>query len=80
MLTRILIGLIISAVGFLFVWKTDIPLELIGPIQLGEKWFGSSRTFFKLLGVIFCLLGFSVITNVHQGVLESFAGLFYSGQ
>lgn len=77
MLTRILIGLIISAVGFLFVWKTDIPLDLIGPVQFGEKWFGSSRTFFKLLGIIFCLLGFAVVTNLHIGMFEWFGGLFY---
>jgi len=70
MLARILIGLILCAVGYFFVWKPLTIQEYIGPIPFAEKWFGNSITFFKVVGIIIILVGFLAITNLHGRVIE----------
>jgi len=69
------LGLIITAIGFIFVWRTDWPLSLIGPTAFGQKWFmGGSRTFYKLLGIIICVLGLLTMVGLIDNVMNGLAG------
>ncbi len=75
MFVRILIGAVVCAIGFLLVRKTDWALDTVGSINFAEKMFsGGSRSFYKLFGVIVILIGFLVITNLHESF---FGGLFH---
>jgi hypothetical protein len=79
MITRILIGIGISALGFLIVWKTQIMLDSVGPIEWAERNLGGggSRLFYKLLGTVIILIGFMVITNLFNDIVGgTISGLF----
>ncbi|NIV04279.1 MAG: hypothetical protein GWN59_06695 [Calditrichae bacterium] len=67
MIARIIIGVIILAVGALMVIKTESFLKIFGRVQWAEvKLGGGSRLFYKLLGIVGILIGFLVITNMWQ--------------
>jgi len=67
MITRIIIGVIILAVGALMVIKTEGFLRTFGRVPWAEaKLGGGTRSFYKLLGVAGILIGFLVITNMWQ--------------
>jgi len=63
---RILGGLIVTAIGFGMVVKTDVPLEIIGPVDWAETQFGpgGSRLFWKLAGTAVCLVGLVIVTGL----------------
>ncbi len=70
----IFIGILMIGVGFLLVWKTEWFLSSFGRIGWAEQHLGTeggSRLFYKLLGVILMLAGFSAITGLHQAILKS---------
>jgi len=71
MLTRILIGILVSIGGFIIVWKTQIMLDTVGPIEWAEKNLGGggSRLFYKLLGTLIIVIGFMVITNLFDEIV-----------
>lgn len=66
MITRILIGLFVAAIGVLMLYKTEWVLSAVGRVEWAEKNFGAggSRLFWKLFGVVVCLVGFVVMTNL----------------
>lgn len=78
MIFRILLGLLIAGFGFLLVWKTVNFLDIVGRIDWAEEKLGpgGTTTFLKLLGIGFVFIGFIVVTNLHVGILSSFASLF----
>ncbi len=53
------------------VWKTQIMLDTVGPIEWAEKNFGGggSRLFYKLLGTLIIVIGFLVITNLFNDIV-----------
>jgi len=65
MILRIFVSLVLMAVGFWIVTKTLSVLEIMGSSPFGEKYFGSSGNFYKLIGVLIILVGFLVLTNLH---------------
>ncbi|MFA5947124.1 MAG: hypothetical protein WC813_03805 [Patescibacteria group bacterium] len=71
MITRILIGIAVALAGCLIVWKTQIMLDSVGPIEWAERNLGGggSRLFYKLLGVVIILIGFMVITNLFNDIV-----------
>lgn len=71
MILRILIGIGVSLGGLLIVWKTQIMMDTVGPIEWAEKNLGGggSRLFYKLLGIVIILVGFMVITNLFNTVV-----------
>jgi len=71
MLTRILIGIAVSIGGFIIVWKTQIMLDTVGPIEWAERNLGGggSRLFYKLLGTLIIVIGFMVITNLFNDIV-----------
>lgn len=77
MLVRIILGFIIAAVGFVFVWKSEWFLYNIGRVDWAEQHLsGGTRFFFKLVGIGIILIGFSIVTNLYAQILTAFAGLF----
>lgn len=80
MLVRILVGFLFAALGFVLVWKTEWFQNNFGSIAWAEEKFGSSggsRLFYKLIGILFIIVGFLAITNLHeQAFVSLFGGLF----
>ena len=75
MVLRIIIGVVLCVVGFYIVKKPHVFLDLAGPIGFAEKWFGSSYSAYKALGVILIMLGFLAITGLHVKFLSWIAEL-----
>lgn len=71
MIMRILIGILVSLGGIIIVWKTQIMMDTVGPIEWAEKTFGGggSRLFYKLFGIFVILIGFMVITNLFNDIV-----------
>ncbi len=81
MIARIIIGLLIMAIGFSMVWKTESYLSTFGRIPFAEEHLGlegGSRLFYKLLGVFGCFLGMFVAANLLQGMIVSLFGPLFS--
>ncbi|MFH0814753.1 MAG: hypothetical protein V1902_01490 [Candidatus Falkowbacteria bacterium] len=74
------LGLIIAGVGFVFVWRTQWIQEFIGYSMWGEKWFGSSRMLYKLIGIVVCLMGVLTMTGLIGGFLNWLVGLIVPSQ
>ncbi len=70
----IFLGIILAAVGFCLVWKTEWLITNFGRITWAEAHLGSdggTRLFYKLLGIIVIIGGFFSITGLHRGLLEA---------
>lgn len=80
MLTRIILGLVIGFVGFLFVWKTDVFYSMLGPVPWADRTFGGggTRTFYKLLGVAIIIIGTMVATNLFEIIIGGFIRSLFS--
>lgn len=60
-------GLIMLAVGFVFMVKTEWILRINGRIMWAEMHLGSSggtRLFYKLIGLLFIFIAFLLITGL----------------
>jgi vacuolar-type H+-ATPase subunit I/STV1 len=68
MLLRIF-GTILVIIGVLMVLRTDWFLRAIGKIAWAERVIGSTRSFFKLLGVILIFVGLMMIFNLFGGIV-----------
>ncbi|MBM3205080.1 hypothetical protein FJZ48_03845 [Candidatus Uhrbacteria bacterium] len=71
---RILIGLVIAAVGVYMVIKTRVIEDFFGPVGWAESHLGSSTLFYKCLGIVIILIGFIVATNLWNAFLEATIG------
>ena len=71
MLARIIIGLLIVALGTIVVWKPRAFLGVLGPQMWGEKLFGPGHetTTYQAIGLILIILGFFIATNIIDSVL-----------
>lgn len=63
---RIILGFILAGVGFVMVWKASWFYENFGALSLGEKFamWGGTRMIYKMIGLIFIFIGFSLIVNL----------------
>lgn len=79
-IVRILIGAVIAAAGTFFVVKTQQVLDLFGTIEWAEQKLGGggSRLFYKLLGIVFIIFGFIIITNLWNAFLEATLGSVFT--
>lgn len=78
---QILIGVVIAAIGVFFVIKTPVILDFFGGVEWAERHLGGSRLFYKLLGIVFILLGLIVATDMWNSLLNSTLGsIFPSGK
>ncbi len=78
MIWRVLLGLLVIAVGFFMVWKTVVFQDFFGANAWAERKFGpgGTNTFYKLLGVLVAFLGMLIATNLISEVLQSLVGIF----
>lgn len=78
LILRVLLGAGIIAVGVAFVMKTRDIYDFFGTVPFAEKYLGGGGTtlFYKLLGVVFCLLGFIVMFNLWNAFLQATLGSF----
>lgn len=65
------IGLILMALGFLMVWKTNYFLQFLGDISVLFGAVGARWLSWKLLGIAFLLIGFLTAF----GLFETFFAL-----
>lgn len=72
MLQRILIGLFITAMGWMMVWKTRWFEDMLGPVAWAEQHLGTTNFFYKLLGTAVMILGFIVTLNLFDIIIGSF--------
>lgn len=79
LILRILLGAAIVAVGVAFVMKTRDLESFFGPVPFAERYMGGGGTnlFYKLLGVVFCLIGFLVMTNLWTAFLQATLGSLF---
>lgn len=81
LVSQIIIGVLILAVGVFFVIKTEIILDFFGSVDWAERHLGGTRLFYKLLGILFIVLGLIVATNMWNSLLNATIGsVFPSGQ
>ncbi len=81
LVSQIIIGVLILAVGVFFVIKTEIILDFFGSVDWAERHLGGTRLFYKLLGILFIVLGLIVATNMWNSLLNATIGsIFPSGQ
>lgn len=72
MLQRILIGLFISGMGLLMVWKTRWFEDLLGPVAWAEQHLGTTNFFYKLLGTAVIVIGIIVTLDLFDILIGSF--------
>ncbi len=78
MLGRIVLGLIITAVGAIVTIKAEWIYQNFGSIPSADKYLGlegGSRLAYKLIGVLISVIGFLIMTNLIQSVLLLIAKL-----
>ncbi len=80
---KFIFGIIIAAVGFLLVWKSEWLINNFGRINFAEQHLGTSggsRLMYKIIGIIIIFVGFMIAFDLSDNVLAWFAGLFTRGQ
>jgi hypothetical protein len=76
---RIVIGLLIVAAGAIMVIKTRRLLDFFGGIDWADSNFGpgGSNLLYKLIGILFCFVGFMVATNLWNAFLAATLGSLF---
>ncbi len=76
MITRILIGIVLVAIGFVIVWKTRKFIETFGSIAWADAKLGGGGTsiMYKTIGIILIFVGFMYATNLWTAFLEATVG------
>ncbi len=76
---RVFIGILITAVGFMIVWKSEKVFRFFGRSAWAEKhlqYEGGSHLFYKLIGVAVIMAGLFLISNIWQDIMGGVAKLF----
>lgn len=77
---RIIGGLVMAGIGFLFVLKSEALLQNIGSIPWAEDKLGSmggTRMFYKLMGLIIIFFGFMTMTGMFGGFVMGTVGRLF---
>jgi len=72
---RIILGIILAFIGFLFVWKTEWLMINVGRIEWAEQHLGTeggSRLAYKVIGTLIILAGLMYATNLTDDFLGWF--------
>ena len=76
----IFLGLIMMAVGFLMVWRTNLLLQWFGDLGETLGFFGARWLSWKTAGILFMLFGFLLATNLLPIFFQALFGrLFFLG-
>ena len=75
---RVPLGLVVMAVGFVMVWRTEKFQVWTGYIDWAEQKFGAggTRFFLKIVGVLVAFFGIFIVTDIASDLLTSFASVF----
>ncbi len=77
---KYLIGLIVIAIGFLLIWKTDWIVNNFGKIDWAEMRLsaeGGTRILWKLIGIVVIILAMMYMFGFIEGVIGAiFSPLF----
>jgi len=81
MLTRIIIGILCLALGFVMVWQNRAIVNITGRNAWAERTLGPAGTFtlVKLLGILIMFLSMLYMTGSLQSMFLRFFGFFFSG-
>ncbi|PIX62139.1 hypothetical protein CO057_01155 [Candidatus Uhrbacteria bacterium CG_4_9_14_0_2_um_filter_41_50] len=73
---RIVIGLLVIALGLSMVWKTDFYLRALGMVSWAERNLGGggTRLFYKLLGILIIFVGMMITTNLFDKFMTWLVG------
>lgn len=76
---RILGGLAAALVGLFFLFKSEVMLDFLGPIDSIDAKLGASgtRLFYKLFGTVIVIIGFMVMTNLWTAFLNATLGSLF---
>lgn len=76
---RIIIGVVVVAIGAFFVIRTRTLLEFFGPIGWAEAKLGGggSNLMYKMIGIVVCFIGFMVATNLWNAFLQATLGSLF---
>lgn len=76
MFTRILVGLLLVALGILVVLYTEKFHDFFGTLNFADRWIGAggSRLMYKFIGIIVSLVGFLYMTNLLHSFLNATVG------
>ena len=82
-LGKFIFGLIITAIGFLTVWKSDWLMNNFGRIGFAEKHLGTeggSRLLYKIIGLVIIFIGFMYATDLTDSLLNWIATSVFRAQ
>ncbi len=82
MIGRIILGLIVAAIGAVITIKAEWIYQNFGPIPSADKYLGTeggSRLAYKLIGITASIIGFLIMTNLIGAVLVGLLGSFFGG-
>ena len=79
---HILIGVVVAAIGFVFVWKTRKFIETFGSIDWADQKLGGGGTMliYKSIGILLIFVGFMVATGLWGAFLEATLGGIFPKQ
>lgn len=72
---RIVLGIIVAAVGFMMIYKTTVFFGWSGRIAWAEQKLGpgGTRTFLKLFGLGLIFLGIFIMTGIINDIMSGLA-------
>ncbi|MFA4937405.1 MAG: hypothetical protein WC575_03925 [Patescibacteria group bacterium] len=79
---KFILGILIAFAGFLLVWKSEWIMTNFGRIPWAEEHLGTeggSRIFIKILGIIIIILGFGIMFDLWQPVMQAVFSPFFRG-
>lgn len=71
---KFIFGIIIAAIGFLLVWKSEWLLNNFGRIAFAEKHLrhsGGTRLMYKIIGVLVVIFGLLYATDLSNKLIAS---------
>jgi len=74
---KFIFGIILVAIGFTMVWKTEAWFSFFGRIAFAEKYLGTeggSRLFYKLIGILGIFIGLLLITGLYDDLMGTATG------
>lgn len=77
-LLRILLGTVVSVVGFFVVWKAENVTGLVGRSWWAEntfQGFGGTSGLVKIIGILVIFIGFMIMTGGINDILGGVAGI-----
>ncbi len=82
MVLRIIVSLFIVVIGAVITIKAEWFYQNFGAIPSADKYLGTeggSRLAYKIIGIIICIIGFLVMTNMAGSVIMWIFGSLFSG-